>query len=130
MKDIKGLIKSKNDMISGAPAQQVEIDTLEEELQLVFAREYKQYLREFGFICLEGHELTGACKVKRLNVAKVTQTEWANNELVPNDLYVIEQANIDGIVIWQSKSGIVYQSQPNMKPVKICNSLYEYIEQF
>lgn len=130
MKNIKDLLYDKRDMISGTPAHQVEIDTLEEELQLVFAREYKQYLREFGFACVEGHELTGACKAKRLNVAKVTQTEWANNELVPNDLYVIEQANIDGIVIWQSESGVVYQSQPNMKPVKICDSLYEYIKQF
>lgn len=130
MKDIKELLQEKCDVISGAPAQQVEIDCFEEKLELTFAKEYKRYLQEFGFVCVEGHELTGACTAKRLNVVVVTQAERSHNEFVPNDWYVIEQANVDGIVIWQSKNGTIYQTQPNTKPIKICDSLYEYIKQF
>ena len=41
--------------------------------------------------------------------------------------YVLEQANIDGIVLWQDKEGNVYQTMPSSVPKKICGSLAEYI---
>jgi hypothetical protein len=45
------------------------------------------------------------------------------------NLYVVEQANIDGIVIWQSETGEVFQTMPNALPIKISDSLLEYLEQ-
>ena len=50
-----------------------------------------------------------------------------SNKLNEN-LYVIELLNIDGIVIWQSSDGEVYQTYPNSNPEKIANSLSEYIQ--
>lgn len=41
--------------------------------------------------------------------------------------YVVEQANIDGIVIWQASDGKVYQTNPKLKPLQIAESLSEYI---
>lgn len=109
-------------------ASKEQIQNAEDSLALNFSKEYKEYLSEYGVASIFGHEFTGICNAKRLDVVAVTQEERENNQKVPNDLYVVEQANIDGTVIWQSRTGDVYQSQPNMKPVKICNSLYEYIE--
>lgn len=75
----------------------------------------------------DGNELTGVCGSKQLNVVPVTLEERSNTT-VPLDWYVLEQANIDGIVLWQDKSGAVYQTAPHIKPRKLCGSLAEYIE--
>lgn len=107
-----------------------QIKNAEVSLELEFSKEYKDYLAECGVASIYGHEFTGICNSARLDVVTVTWEERNNNQKIPNDLYVVEQIDIDGIVIWQSKSGVIYQSQPNMKPVQICDSLYEYIEQF
>lgn len=111
-------------------ASNEQIQTTEESLGLEFAKEYKEYLAEYGVASIYGHEFTGICGSERLNVVTVTQEEWGNNYRIPKELYVVEQTEVDGIVIWQSRSGLVYQSRPNMKPVKICDSLHEYIENF
>ena len=83
--------------------------------------------KTIGNMSLPGHELTGVCGSKRLNVVPVTLEERSNTT-VPLDWYVLEQANIDGIVLWQDKSGAVYQTAPHIKPRKLCGSLAEYIE--
>ena len=62
-------------------------------------------------------------------MVQVTLEERANLPDVPADWYVVEQANIDGIVIWQAVSGEIYQTQPGAQPVKIADSLTEYIDQ-
>ena len=104
-----------------------EINKAEKDLNLKFSEEYKSYLLNYGFATYEGHELTGICKAKRLNVVEVTKAERNNNPNVPNDCYVIETANIDGIVIWQNEDGLIFQSSPNTNSVELYNSLCEYI---
>ncbi len=119
-------LKSKLLLNSPNIVSEEEIYNAEEILSLKFAKEYKDYLSEFAYAVFDGHELTGICKISRLNVVDVTLEERNYNN-VPNDWYVIEQANIDGIVIWQSKTGEIYQTAPNSEPIKLCDSLSEYI---
>lgn len=71
--------------------------------------------------------LTGICNSPRLNVVDVTICERENNPDVPKYWYVLEQANIDGIVIWQNQKGEVYQTQPCREIKMIANSIVEYI---
>lgn len=104
-----------------------DIKTAENTLGLQFAQDYREYVAAFGAASFAGHELTGVCGSKRLNVVPVTFEE-RNNTAVPSDWYVLEQANIDGIVLWQDRSGAVYQTAPHIKPRKFCGSLAEYIE--
>jgi len=40
--------------------------------------------------------------------------------------YVIEEANIYGIVIWQDTEGFVYEAASNAKVKKVADSLSEY----
>ena len=47
---------------------------------------------------------------------------------VPQDCYVIEDAYIDGIVIWQNQKGVIFQATPDSYPIRIANSLAEYIQ--
>jgi hypothetical protein len=105
-----------------------EIKTNEKSLNLVFSDEYRSYVAAFGFASADGHELTGVCKFPRLSVVVVTQSEREANPSVPVDWYVLEQANIDGIVVWQSGTGEVFQTMPNTAPIKLCDSLAEYLD--
>lgn len=127
MADIVKLMQKQRDFYSMKGASQEEIRDAEQTLELRFAADYRKYIEAFGVASFAGHELTGICKSKRLSVVAVTQEERNNTE-VPADWYVLEQANIDGIVIWQDGSGVVYQTAPNAKAKKLCRSLAEYIE--
>ncbi len=121
-------IKSLDYFYSTGAVKEREISDLEKAMDLSFSEEYKNYLLAFGCASFKGYELTGICPFPRLNVCNVTKEERINNPLVPRDWYVVEQLNIEGVVIWQSSTGEIYQTAPNIEPKKICDSLAEYIE--
>jgi len=109
------------------PASQQEIAIAEKELSLKFANDYKDYLKAYGTITFYGHELTGISNTPYKNVVYVTLQERECSNSIPVNWYVIERTNIDGIVIWQSANGAIYQTAPNTTPQKICSTLIEYI---
>lgn len=128
MSDIVKLLQGKKGFHALRPVSEAEILKAQAELDLTFADEYKEYVSQFGAVCYEGHELTGVCSSKRLNVAKATAEEKQNQPAIDTSWYVIEQASIDGITIWQNQAGEIYQSHPDMQPIKIANSLSEYVD--
>jgi len=127
MADIINLLKKQPDFYALTGASEAEIKAAEQNLDLQFAADYRNYVAAFGAASIDCHEMTGVCKSDRLSVVAVTQEERKKND-VPSDWYVIEQANIDGIVIWQDSRGAVYQTGPNAKQKKLCSSLAAYIE--
>lgn len=120
------IIKEKKGFCHMNPIKEEEIKKAEKELGTIFSDEYKEILSEYGVISCFGHEITGICKFKRLNVVDVTLKERQNNSNVEN-LYVLEKTNIDDIIIWQDSKGYVYQTKASGKPIKICNSIIEYL---
>ncbi len=122
------LIRAKNDFVHGAPVSPDLIRDAEEALNLHFSEEYRAYLQEFGLAAFAGHELTGISKSPRLNVTDVTTKEKTQNPNIPESYYVVEKANIDGIVIWQAATGEIYQTEYDGAPHLIYKSLAEYIE--
>ena len=130
MTNILKTINSKENLYHLTGATSDEISLAEKDLQLVFHKDYKEYVSNFGFISYGSHELTGICSFPRLNVVNVTQEERKYNPSIPQQYYVIEQTNIEGIVVWQSPEGNVYQSTPDHPLKQIATSLSEYIEYF
>ena len=120
-------IKSKPNFYAEKGATVLQIEQAELSLGLGFALDFKECLCEFGAISVDGHELTGFSADKNLDVVEVTQNNRKKHN-VGNNLYVIEETHIDGIVIWQSSSGEIYQTTPGKQTILICNSLKEYIE--
>lgn len=106
------------------------IERAEKTLGLTFAEDYKEYLFHFGSVSCGGHELTGISKDKNLDVTAVTLKNLQQNPYIDIPLYVIEETHMDGIVIWQSPSGEVFQSGYQQAPVKTYASLMEYISTF
>lgn len=104
-----------------------DVQNAEKILGLKFSQEYREYVQEFGAASFRGHELTGICNIPYLNVVDVTMTDRELMQNIDPSWYVIEEAHIDGIVIWQDSVGYVYQTSPSGLPVKIADSLLEYI---
>ena len=119
-------LRQYDDFVESRGASLNEINDAERQLHVEFSDEYKEYLAECGVATANGYEFTGICQSKRLDVVCVTEKEWKNEREIPEGAYVVEQTHIDGIVIWQTKDGTVYQSQGNSF-IRICDSLYEYI---
>ena len=127
MTDIVKLIQKQPNFYAMDCVTENEIKVAEQQLKLRFASDYRAYITSLGAASFGGHELTGICNSKRLNVVSVTLEERMNVQ-VPEDWYVLEQAHIDGIVLWQTPEGTVYQTSPYNKVKKLCGSLAEYIE--
>lgn len=126
MSELIEILKNKSNFYAEKEATESQIEQAEKFLGLKFASDFKECLYEFGAVSFDGHELTGFSADKGLCVVEVTQKNWQKNNIGHN-LYVIEEAHIDGIVVWQDSDGIVYETEPNSKTVKIANSLIEYV---
>ena len=119
-------LKQLNGFISLGSVEPLLIDLAEKKLSLKFSEEFKNYILLFGVASGAGHEFTGIIDSERLNVVTVTE-KMRTKSIVPLNLYVVEEAHIDGIVIWQDEKGAVYQTSPGCEPIKIAASLLEYI---
>ena len=120
-------IRSYSNIFTLAPATKESIEQAEKELGITFSKEYVDYVAEFGVAIFNGHEFTGLCDGKRLDVVRITKEQRELHKYIPSDMYVVECLDIDDIVIWQNSEGAVYASTPISKPRQIANSLYEYI---
>lgn len=122
------LMKGFEDCFTGKGAKDDAIAQAEHELSLKFADDYKKYLRECGVASADGHEFTGLIESKRLNVVDATLAWREKQSSVPEDLYVVENLQMDGIVILQAADGKVYKTILDEAPKYICDSLYEYFK--
>lgn len=130
MNDIVLYFRQKGTFVSLQGASEQEIEDAEKKLNVKFTIEYKKYVSEFGAVSYYGHELTGVCKAPEVDVVNITLDERQFLKEISSNWYVIEQMHIDGIVVWQSEDGTIYRTTPNTKPVKLCDSLMEYIARF
>ncbi len=123
---IKEVLERKDDLLSGEPAKEIDIKKAEKELNLHFAKEYKEYLLEYGVVAYSGHEITGIVDDVRMNVVSVTQKQKKKSKEIPEDFYVIEVTNIDGIIVWQNSKGMIYSTVDDRKPRLMDKSLSAY----
>ncbi len=128
MDNVVDFLQSKGNLLTGKPVDEVEIEKIEERLGVRFADEYKKIISTYGFVCVDGHEITGITDAKRLNVYEVTMKERESMTCDMPGLYVIEQTHIDDIVIWQSGSGKIYQTISGLKPEKIADNIIDYFQ--
>lgn len=127
MYDVIEFLQSKGELLTGKTVDEGEVEIIEEQLGVSFAADYKKIVSTYGFVCVDGHEITGITNAKRLNVYEVTVKERENVACDMSGMYVIEQTHIDDIVIWQSTSGEVIQTNGNHRPVKIADGIINYL---
>lgn len=127
MIDVIKILQEKSDLLYGKGTSEELIRKAEDTLGLRFASDYRAYLLHFGIVAFDGSELTGIYPSTHLDVTKATVSERERNLKVPSNMYVIEKANIDGIIVWQSSEGDIYETVMNSEPIRVCQSLVEYI---
>ena len=74
--------------------------------------------------------MTGFSDDEALDVVKATLKNLKKNQNVKTPLYVIEETHMDGIVIWQTASGEIFQTKYKGSPEKIFDSLIKYVSTF
>ena len=70
-------------------------------------------------------------EIKRLGLHKAfvaTDKDLIKFGVADKVLKVLENAGIDGIIIWQDKTGKIYQTMPNGQKEYIADSLAEYLD--
>ncbi len=102
------------------------IDNAEKELQLKFSHEYIEYLRKYGQLEAHGIELTGLSDKRMTSVVYAT-ISLRKIGLIPSDMYVVEDLEIDGIEYLQDSVGNIYQYNGRSGISKYAESLAEYI---
>lgn len=117
---IKGLWQAGG--VSGA-----EIAAAEQALGLLFAKEYRAVLLNFGCIDFGLHEWTGLGVEGECNVVSLTQRERELNDSLPQKMIVLENAGIDGILICANEFGDVFRLQGG-ELKKIHGSISEYLD--
>lgn len=127
---VVNILGSRKDLLYGKGASIELINEAEKKLGLHFSEPYKEYLMEYGIAAFAGHELTGLSDAKRTNVVDVTIKERNRNINIPDELYVIEETNMDGIVFWQNQKGEVFRSYSSGEITKAYDSLEEYLHAF
>lgn len=128
--NIVDIIKSMPGYNGSCGRTDEEICLAEKELKVTFADDYREYLRGIGLACFDGRELTGLTEIRRLDVVEVTKEQRRLAEDADLSWYVIEEANIDGIVIWQDGDGAVYETVCGSGAKKIADSLLNYISEY
>lgn len=128
MYDVIDFLLSKGELLTGKAVTKGDIEKIEEQLGVSFADDYKKIVSTYGFVCVDGHEITGITNAKRLNVYEVTIKEREGMICDMSGMYVIEQTHIDDIVIWQSASGEVFQTNGGLKSEKIADNISDYIQ--
>ena len=127
MSSIISVIEKLQGLRCLVPLSEKDINNAEKVLSLRFADEYRMYTKKFGAISANGIELTGVVSAPRLNVVDVTTLEKSLNPNIPDDMYVIENTGIDGILMLQNAKGDIFSISPTSKPVKKFYSLTEYL---
>lgn len=128
MKKFTDIIKDCEDYTAIGGVSIEQIKSAEEELGLVFSKEYKEFLKEHGVACANGHEFLGICDSGRLNIIDGTLKAKKKNENIPEDMYLIEDVGIDKIMTWQNAKGELFQTVGKEKPEKLEIKLCEYVE--
>lgn len=129
MESIVDKLKKYEDYVAIGGASEKQIANAEHTLNLRFNDEYREYLAECGTASVNGHEFTGVCQSKRLNIVDATIEAKQKNPNVPDDLYLIESLGIDRIMIWQNENGELFQTTGRSDPERLNITLVDYINQ-
>ena len=128
MSDIIERLKAHSEALYTGKGSTVDnVAKAEKTLGVRFAADYRRCLLEYGVIAYDGHELTGISDTPRLDVVEATRRQRGYNPGISTDWYTIEEANIDGITIWQDAKGVIFGTVMNGEPIKLADNLPQYL---
>ncbi len=130
-KNICEFLESYDDFSHHNPVSLEKIRVAEELLNLKFADDYVECLLKYGAVDVEDIELfyiTDNNKNRSVIHQTIELKELEDGVYIADDMYAIQDLWYDDLMAWQDRSGAVYISAPFEKPIKVANSLADYIE--
>ena len=124
---LEALSANRGSLFAGRGAETQKICEAERNIRTVFAQDYRQVLRKYGIIAYDGHELTGITDNPNLSVVHSTLRQRQLDPRIPSSWYVIEETGMDGIIVWQSPGGTIYESIPGAEPEQIASNLGAFL---
>ncbi|MGL5357194.1 MAG: SMI1/KNR4 family protein [Fusobacteriaceae bacterium] len=118
IKEIQKKIKNKNGIFKGNISMS-EIELAEKELCFIFPEEYKNFLKEFGYLCIGANEIHGLGVSGYLNIVTATKEEAITD-------YIVIQNEGTGFLILLNEMGEVFEYSENTKE-KIYDTFYKYL---
>jgi hypothetical protein len=107
-----------------------EIEKTESILSLRFAEDFKEYLSMFGHIYIKNIEIATIVGDTGIDIINMTKKVRCLNNRLPIDLYAIANMGINNIYYLQNQQGCVYIIYGNSEPIKVANSLYEFLKNY
>lgn len=126
MNKIETIINSfKRKRFTGSVSDEI-IEKAEKELGLSFSSEYIDMLKSYGSLCVKGEEFLGI-DINNYDVVKATNKARNTSSDFPQNMYVIEDMAIDGILLLQKTTGEIFTYQPYQSLQKVTDSLADYL---
>jgi hypothetical protein len=128
MMDACNLMQAIDDFSCTGGVSDEAITEAEAALSLKFAADFRDYLKKLGCAEYYAHELCGLGGPSHVDVIDVTKEARGLYPALPNDLYVVEDLHIDGVLFCQGPDGTVFQVTPGGEPASAFRSLAAYVE--
>ena len=96
-----------------------EIEKAEKEINFKFPKEYKEFLEEFGYLCIGSNEIYGLGVEGYLNVVIATKDENIKG-------YIVVQNEGTGYLILLNEEGEIFEYVDSVVK-KIYDNFYEYL---
>ena len=128
MSDLVSYINAAQDKIVAKGASKRDIDLAQSSLNLKFSKDYRELVRTFGCVLINGLTIFGVVDNPAYNVVKNTLEEKERYHDLPDGYYVLSSLGIEGILILQNKEGQVFEFSFGKELRLIYNSLFEFIK--
>ena len=130
MEQFVEFIKSLTGARFSGPVSQGLIIQSQSSLGVKFAEEYLTLLRNFGNMFYNRNEVLGLTTDHIDDCYSYTVEAREEDPTIPQNLYVISSAGIDGILFLQDSEGNVYQHAPFGECKHLFNGLEAFIKSF
>lgn len=130
-KNIVDKINTIDDLYKkGKGATDKEIKDAEKELGIKFPKQYVEFLKAFGYISFDSHEIFGIGDSWTTSTVKNTKREREVNENYPDGYFIIENLGIEGIFTVMNQAGRAFRmfTENNCKLKLYANSFSEFID--
>lgn len=126
---MKNIIMFKNQKIKTIPGvSDSEIHKLESLIKGKLPEEYKEYLRKYGCVSLDGRDVFGLGNEKYFNTFNTTK-ELQKQFNLNNTFVVIEEVGTETMfIVLKTTNGLIYEWTPNGHLKEIYKSFNDFIE--
>ncbi len=114
-------------LYTGHPCTLEQLEDAQRKLGITFPNSYANLLKKYGTISFYATEWNGLNTDSYLNVVFCTLEERKRYPAFPNNMFVLENIGIDGILTLCDEKGIIYSWQDG-SCYKLSDSLSSYLD--